>query len=539
MLRPGSQDSYISGKVNMPTAKSHAELVREVEPRIKAQSFFSARVAEAHILDRLREVSDSYSRGEFGLGEARNRLKDFLRAEGYDPHQGGMRNLASTGRLNLILKQNAAMAHSAAEWQRMHDPDAMKVYPYVRYHARSDSRTRSEHAHLDGRIFRKDDPFLSTHTPPWEFNCRCWLEEITDREAGKTPDLIQPPTPAEKVTVDSKSGFQFDPAHAFEKFDFNAIKDPGLRENAREGVEKILAEESPAQAPAVPAPSDPSDQSDPSDNSRKPEPVREPEVKTPIQEPEPAEKPAPVKEPEPVNALIREPEPNKPEPVREPEVKQPEKVSSPGNNQETHKEHLARRKEQLARTRENRFKREAELLGGAKAIEGKHTRQQDLKNANPFYIPRVGPYSDNCQRCIAAYEARRRGYDVRAKPYFEEDAISIGDGWTRPFKNAMTIDCSSNSGMESKTKILEAMKDMPDGARCGVKIMLTEHKGHVFIAEKVKVGEEVKIVFVDPQSNKKDASYYFSGATGKDISIMRLDNRKFNAMVEKCCDVGV
>ena len=51
-------------------------------------------------------VSDAYSRGEIGLGEARNTLKDFLRAEGYDdPRQAGMRNLASTGRLNLILKQ--------------------------------------------------------------------------------------------------------------------------------------------------------------------------------------------------------------------------------------------------------------------------------------------------------------------------------------------------------------------------------------------------------------------------------------------------
>jgi len=135
-----------------------------------------------------------------------------------------MRNLASTGRLNLILKQNAAMAHSAAEWKRMHDPDAMKVFPYVRYHARSDNRTRSEHAHLDGRIFRKDDPFLSTHTPPWEFNCRCWLEEISEKEAGKTPDLIQDPTPPDKVTVDSKSGFQFDPAHAFEVQDLGNIQ---------------------------------------------------------------------------------------------------------------------------------------------------------------------------------------------------------------------------------------------------------------------------------------------------------------------------
>ena len=215
----------------MPTAKNHAELVRDVDPRIRAQAFFSARVAEAHILDRLREITDGYSRGDFGIGEARNKLKDFLRGEGYDPHQAGLRNLASTARLNLILKQNAAMAHSAAEWQRMHDPDAMKVFPYVRYHARNDRRTRSEHAHLDGQIFHKDDPFLKTHTPPWEFNCRCWLEEISEKEAGRTPDLIQPPTPPDKVTVDSKSGFSFDPAHAFEKFDLTSIKNEARRED--------------------------------------------------------------------------------------------------------------------------------------------------------------------------------------------------------------------------------------------------------------------------------------------------------------------
>lgn len=237
MLRPGTQESYISRKVNMPTEKSHAELVRDIEPKIKAQSFFSARVAEAHILDKLREVSDGYSRGEFGLGEARNKLKDFLRGEGYDPHQAGLRNLASTARLNLILKQNAAMAHSAAEWHRMHDPDAMKVFPYVRYHARNDSRTRGEHAHLDGRIFRKDDPYLQTHTPPWEFNCRCWLEEITEKEAGKTPDLIQAPTPEDKVTVDSRSGFRFDPAHAFEEYDLQSVKNPEVRGNIREEAE--------------------------------------------------------------------------------------------------------------------------------------------------------------------------------------------------------------------------------------------------------------------------------------------------------------
>ena len=83
------------------------------------------------------------------------------------------------------------------------------------------------------------------HWPPWDFNCHCRLENCTDKKAHKTPDLIQPPTPADKVTVDSKSGFQFDPAHAFEKFDYSAIKDPDLQDKAKSGVEKILAKESP------------------------------------------------------------------------------------------------------------------------------------------------------------------------------------------------------------------------------------------------------------------------------------------------------
>ena len=238
MLKDGAQNSFIARRVNMPTGKSHAELVREVSPKIKAQAFFSARVAEAHILDKLREISDGYSRGEMGLGEARNRLKDFLKAEGYDPHKGGLKNLASTARLNLILKQNAAMAHAAGEWQRMHDPDAMKVFPFVRYHCMK-RRSRDNHAALDGKIFDKNDPFLRTHTPPWDFHCHCTLEEITAKEAGKTPELIQPKTPEDQVTVDSESGFVFDPEHAFEQHDVSHLQPMSRASILRQAEEEV------------------------------------------------------------------------------------------------------------------------------------------------------------------------------------------------------------------------------------------------------------------------------------------------------------
>ena len=239
MLRNGAQNDFISRRVNMPTTKSHDEMLRDVSPRIRAQAFFSARVANARVLDRLREVSDAYSRGEIGLGEARNTLKAFLSREGYNPHQAGLRNLASTSRLNLILRQNAEMARAAGEWAQMNDPDARKVFPYVRYHAQSDNRTRSTHAALDGKIFRKDDPFLKTHWPPWEFNCRCYLEEITEKAASKTPGMIQKPTPQDQVTVDSSSGFSFDPSHVFETQDLTTVQPMSRAAIVRQAEEAV------------------------------------------------------------------------------------------------------------------------------------------------------------------------------------------------------------------------------------------------------------------------------------------------------------
>ena len=130
---------------------------------------------------------------------------------------------------------------AAAEWKRMHDPDAMTVFPYVRYHARKDSRSRDGLKELDGKNFHKDDPFLNTHTPPWEFNCRCWLEEITAKEAGREPENVQEPTPPDDVTIDSTSGFSFDPEHAFETFDLASVKDATTRESVHEDVVKYCA----------------------------------------------------------------------------------------------------------------------------------------------------------------------------------------------------------------------------------------------------------------------------------------------------------
>ncbi|MCQ2378346.1 MAG: phage head morphogenesis protein [Victivallaceae bacterium] len=136
---------------------------------------------------------------------------------------------------------------------------AKKIFPYVRYHASVGSANpRSTHQIYDGMIFDKDDPWLRTHTPPWEFGCNCQLEQITAKEAGKTPGNIQPMTPAEQVNVESKSGFAFDPESAFDDFDMSSIKNLDERRKIYRSMASLAmktdARTSFLAAPAKPVP---------------------------------------------------------------------------------------------------------------------------------------------------------------------------------------------------------------------------------------------------------------------------------------------
>jgi len=108
------------------------------------------------------------------------------------------------------------MAEAVGEYERMYDPDVKEFFPCVIYHAVTDDRTR--HGQYDGKIIDKNDPWLKTHFPPWEFNCRCWLEDCERPADGK---LVQPMGKAE---VDSASGYVFRPDLAFEVNDLGQLK---------------------------------------------------------------------------------------------------------------------------------------------------------------------------------------------------------------------------------------------------------------------------------------------------------------------------
>lgn len=175
---------------------------------------------------------------------------------------------------------------------------------------------------------------------------------------------------------------------------------------------------------------------------------------------------------------------------------------------------------------------------GFSRISGAHSVEDDLKHTNPNYSSTdpESAYKLNCQRCVIAYEARRRGYDVEALPALSGlDFLRYLDhplGLPSVFEGAELVDCCARTGEYAKGVLEEQMKTWGDNCRA---IVYTGWKnaavGHFFIVERINGVTR----FLDPQNGNADASSYFSLADGNRVYCMRTDHLPFTGRVRKCC----
>lgn len=155
--------------------------------------------------------------------------------------------------------------------------------------------------------------------------------------------------------------------------------------------------------------------------------------------------------------------------------------------------------------------------------------QEAVTGANPFYSTRgaEGDFSENCQRCVIAYELRRRGYDVVALPTYAGDKLPSGNRWRGAFRKAKTINVGSTNPVTAQVKLETQMKSFGNGARGIVSI-----PGHVFNVENVRG----KIRYVDAQTNTiYNSKNVFSrlGKKAADVKLIRTDNLRISDRAKK------
>lgn len=159
---------------------------------------------------------------------------------------------------------------------------------------------------------------------------------------------------------------------------------------------------------------------------------------------------------------------------------------------------------------------------------------EELKNVNPKYKTDV-EYQKNCQRCVVAFEARMRGYDVTAKPRGRGDAVRTGNkeyGWPAVFKGAVLDHCGTDDIFTTYAKIYAQVFSYGEGARAVVALSRKGRAGHVVIATRIKD----KVYFLDPQTGKKMRNSIWDTVIPQKAYTTRVDNVPFSELIIKCVE---
>lgn len=144
-------------------------------------------------------------------------------------------------RQELVFRMHSQTAYNQGHLQiGLENPD---LVPWLKYQAIGDERTRPNHMANDGITRPVDDEFWLTNTPPLGYNCRCFLLNITAREAQGDKENLTPPKQLEKPELLPDKGFRYnkrDPVSKLDRYLAKKIETlpPDLKESMTQYVGK-------------------------------------------------------------------------------------------------------------------------------------------------------------------------------------------------------------------------------------------------------------------------------------------------------------
>ena len=174
-------------------------------------------------------------------------------------------------------------------------------------------------------------------------------------------------------------------------------------------------------------------------------------------------------------------------------------------------------------------------------ISGDHSIEDDLAATNPRFSEGA-EWQKNCQRCVGAYEMRRRGFDVSARPAsLANGMLDRRDplpnrldpsGWPNMFEGAELEKIPGTTANSIRGRIERRMAEYGSESRAIVRVRYKKRYGgggHVFIAEQV----DGVTRFIDPQTGSSDCAFYFSMVSKGETEILRVDDKKVADLIGK------
>ena len=214
--------SRFDGRRAAPSTRTSAEWER-VAPALREKCFFSARVNDAEVLGKMRELigkavdSSKRNPNEALVSQDKfiSEMKSFLRSRGYTMGGSKLTDITSRRRLGLIYDMNVQEAREYARYVRGQDADALDMYPaqeFVRVESRRVPRTdwpvrwRAAGGKIRGgrMVALKSDPVWTNLSrfgrpyPPFDYGSGMGVEDI-DREEAVELGLLPDDEPADEI----------------------------------------------------------------------------------------------------------------------------------------------------------------------------------------------------------------------------------------------------------------------------------------------------------------------------------------------------
>lgn len=184
----------------------------DVEPEEYAVAFTAAKMTEIDLVmaakaEVLKALNDGLPFAAFKKNwMERPALAEWLGKREYtDPLTGELVEIkrSPARRLKTIYNSNLRTARAAGQWERIERTKG--ALPYLEYRLGPSEQHRHAHVEKAGMILSVDSLFWDEWMPPNGWGCKCWVRQVTKREAERrgistTPDV------ADTIWVNPRTG---------------------------------------------------------------------------------------------------------------------------------------------------------------------------------------------------------------------------------------------------------------------------------------------------------------------------------------------
>lgn len=158
-----------------------------------ALAFTVAKMMDEDLLQETRDAILSAMENGTDFRDFKQRLKPYLMAKGWlapsfkndnvdddkETFEAYQQHLER--RLRTIYHTNLSSSYSAGQWQRIQQ--TKEFLPYLQYMPSLSVKKRDNHKAYYGLVRPADDPIWQSIFPPNGYGCRCWVKQLTKRQA--------------------------------------------------------------------------------------------------------------------------------------------------------------------------------------------------------------------------------------------------------------------------------------------------------------------------------------------------------------------